>query len=447
MNYVELALDVHPLVAFLLFLVFSLFSQALFCLPIILAFYLKEYFKVNPILRVVVFTLAIYFARLLDLGLFPMAITSVLGGFDHSYKQLFSLFGLNGLEAIFLLVNGYFAFFLIYANGSLIVRVLKASAIMTVTVLGLQGLANYELSRWTVATSEEIQFVLYQPGQVGSDSRSIQQKYEDEIMAIGKVKHLLSKVEELDSLDFVVFPETFVFSNVNENSPGLSFLREAVKDLEINLFSGGHAFYPQNELNNNVLFFMDKKGEVFKEYSKYFLMPFGETKPLKVTWPSLSAYLPGRNLYAKGSSLEDGIYEYRDLKVGLAICYEDIQYEVYNNFIKNEVNVILVVSSDNQFSSELFARNHMAAVHSIALAYRLPLIRATSTGISTVQNQTGETVIQTDYGGEEMVPVALSIPSKVAKSFYSRYRSTFPYIALVFLILVLVVNSWIRERE
>ena len=199
----------------------------------------------------------------------------------------------------------------------------------------------------------------------------------------------LTKLAAKDKPDLIIWPETAVpgFLNIEEDlQKKIVALEEEIKipllaGTPIYKFTGKDSYY-----NSAILISEDKKFD--KRYDKLHLVPFGEYIPFEDKLPFLRA---GRLDEITGFSpgKEFTIFEVKDAKFGVLICFEDIFPGLVRQFNKRGADFMVVITNDAWFKKTKAPYQHAAASVFRAVENRVNIIRAANTGLSCFIDKNG----------------------------------------------------------
>ncbi|WP_265561760.1 apolipoprotein N-acyltransferase [Sphingomicrobium arenosum] len=164
----------------------------------------------------------------------------------------------------------------------------------------------------------------------------------------------------------------------------------------------------------NSIFVLSPNGTISARYDKAHLVPYGEYLPMRSLLEpiGLSRLAPGAYDFAAGPGPRSLPLPYRDLRMGLQICYEIIfSGRVVDR--EDRPDVIFNPSNDAWFGA-WGPPQHLAQARLRAAEEGLPVIRATPTGISALIDAKGG-LIETIPSGtadhiDALLPRALAPP-------------------------------------
>jgi apolipoprotein N-acyltransferase len=142
---------------------------------------------------------------------------------------------------------------------------------------------------------------------------------------------------------------------------------------------------------HNSAYLLEADGTLEGPYRKQRLFPFSEQNPLEGLLRFGTAdyrLLPGRNERPLTARLRSN-GETREIKIGIAICYEDLWGSLMRSSAVQGAELFVALSNDSWF-----LRSHAAAQHHLLASFRAvelrrSLVRATTDGVSGVINPAG----------------------------------------------------------
>lgn len=172
-------------------------------------------------------------------------------------------------------------------------------------------------------------------------------------------------------------------------------------------------------------------GELTAHYAKAHLVPFGEYLPMRewLTPLGLQRLVAGDIDYVPGpgpQTLDLGIHG----KVGVQICYE-IVFSGQTVDRDNRPDYIFNPSNDGWFGS-WGPPQHLAQARMRALEEGLPVLRATTTGISAVIDANG--IVRGAIASGEAGRLDGFIPKAKSPTLFSQYGNTIPLVLAALLI-------------
>lgn len=152
-------------------------------------------------------------------------------------------------------------------------------------------------------------------------------------------------------------------------------------------------------------------GSIVGRYDKLILVPFGEyiPEPVNFAWVRRLALgtgpglLPGRaaDPISVPSAANSGAARAGPWRIGMLICYEDVLPNLTRRIGAQHPQLLLNLSDDAWFNSEIESRQHLAMAVYAAVEQRTSLARAVNPGISAIVDPSGRIVAESRF-----VPVA-----------------------------------------
>lgn len=152
-----------------------------------------------------------------------------------------------------------------------------------------------------------------------------------------------------------------------------------------------------NSLENtryNSAFVADGAGVISGRYDKQYLLTFGEYMPLGKRFPILYDWVPAAGRFEAGPATAP--IAFRNFKLGVLICYEDIIASHTNEVATQGANALFNLTNDAWFGKTKEPMQHFVLALFRTIEQRLPMVRATTTGISGHISATGRIVHITD---------------------------------------------------
>ena len=192
----------------------------------------------------------------------------------------------------------------------------------------------------------------------------------------------------------------------------------------------------------NSALLISSDGLILDRYDKQRLFPFGEYVPFADVFPFLKAiagpignFTPGRR--PPVHALPAGIL------IGPLICYEDIFADLSRFAVRAGAKMLVNLTNDVWFGDTVEPHQHLQLSRFRAVENRVPLARATNTGLTAIVDPTGEVVVRLDPFTEAMV--VHDVPLLAITTFYTRYGDVFATLCLLG-VLITVSLLWVARR-
>lgn len=256
----------------------------------------------------------------------------------------------------------------------------------------------------------------------------------------------LTFMSALERSDLIVWPETS-FPGYLEDEPLMAAqLRNVVRQSRTNVLVGtptlgemerGLKFY-----NSAVLY--APSGEEAKRYDKLHLVPFGEYIPFEpllgiirhFVW--IGSFSPGRD---KTIFEIQTRYQKRNFKAKFAvlICYEDIFPGLVRTFCRGGADFLVNMTNDAWFGKTSAPYQHAQASVFRAVENRVPVVRATNTGLSCFISPEGRILSSVQQDGKEIFVAGhqgQDLVLRRTRTFYTRFGDVFVFAAILYCFLV-----------
>lgn len=307
-------------------------------------------------------------------------------------------------------IGGIYAVSAVVALGSVVV-VTAMTRRQTLTlalagiVVGTIAWGRYEMSRYP-EPGRTLRVGLVQPCTPPIISRS------DESEAA--MRQHLALTARLHDVDLVVWPENSLLRNVSE----FDYFRERL--VRASARAGAPILVNSIEdtgwevFNSTVL--VTPAQPKFPRYDKIHLVPFGEYVPLRKALffagkilNEVSDFSPGRKRV---------IFDAAGVRVASAICYEIIYPGEVVAFVRGGAELLVTQSNDSWYGNTGMPHQHQAMAAFRSIENRRYLVRATNSGISSVVDAAGRTIVATALG--DVTAVAAEVRPSSRLTLYAR---------------------------
>lgn len=291
------------------------------------------------------------------------------------------------------LLGGLFVSFIIASiNGLICVIleniVLKKKVILPIICLSLIICFNtaFGIIRTNTIKHEEDSAVLLVQGNFSGEEKRTSDKNE----ITGKYLRLSYNNLSPD-VKLVIFPETAMPFSFNEHNDGTKTVSKFARKNDVTILTGICTYEEEKIFNSAVAFYPD--GTFSEAYSKRILVPFGE----KIWfYDTLLKIMP--DVFGEMSTFTEGIsplpIETEIGKIGVVICYESIYPRIARSTVRNDAEIISIISNDSWFgkSNAMYQHHNHAILR--AVENNRYVLRVSSTGVTSVISPTGQI---TDY--------------------------------------------------
>ena len=247
-----------------------------------------------------------------------------------------------------------------------------------------------------------------------------------------------------DKATLIVWPETgyrhpLVSSterlDLPVSIPANSFLYVGANVFELR--DGGYNAY-------NSLLAVAADGTVLGRYDKHRLFPFGEYMPYSDVFPALKKISEAISDFKAGSG--PLIQQFPDGTVaGPLICYEDIFPGLSRQAVLSGARLLVNVTNDAWFGDTAAPHQHLQLALFRSIENRIPMVRATNTGVTAIISPTGEISRRAPAYSE--TAVIDDVPLLQMRTFYNRHGDVFAVACLLGVLVTLAWQLWRRNTE
>jgi len=198
-------------------------------------------------------------------------------------------------------------------------------------------------------------------------------------------------------------------------------------------------------------------GLIVGRYDKNILVPFGEyiPDPVNFAWVRRLALGTGPGLLPGAAIkpiLVPSATDANGWQIGMLICYEDVLPELTRRIGAQHPQLLLNLSDDAWFDSEIESRQHLAMAVYAAVEERTSLARAVNPGISAIVDPAGRVIAQSRFvsvAGRIVPPDELlaEVPLlTLGTSFYTSLGHWFPGLCQL-LCLAMLLGAYLHMRR
>ena len=196
----------------------------------------------------------------------------------------------------------------------------------------------------------------------------------------------------------------------------------------------------------NAAHLIDAEGVLVESYYKQRLAPFYEYLPWEEQWPTLREWFPGVLRYRAGEKAK--LFNFNEkIRIIPQICYEIVFSDLTGQMIKQGGNLIINFTNDYWLGDSRGSAYHFALGLFRAVEHKVPMVRATNTGISAIVDAAGRIQMGTETG-------LFVADSKLAKlslveipTFYSVWGNLFLYLVTGISTTYLLLIAFYMKRN
>ena len=204
---------------------------------------------------------------------------------------------------------------------------------------------------------------------------------------------------------------------------------------------------------NAALLFIPKKNVLPPEpqtYRKTHLVPFTEHFPYQKLFPRLYEFLKENDTHFWEKGKEANLLEFKNLKIGTPICFEDTFGYISKVFSRRGANIIINLTNDAWAQSAVSQYQHLSMAVFRAVENRLPVLRATSSGQTAFIDQNGNIQKMLPPFIKDILVADVTVLTERHKTVYSYLGDFFGILCTVVLVLNLcfiIINKFIKRSE
>jgi apolipoprotein N-acyltransferase len=169
-------------------------------------------------------------------------------------------------------------------------------------------------------------------------------------------------------------------------------------------------------------------------YRKHLLLAFGEYFPGSDMIPFLKTIVPAISDFGRGSG--PMVFTINGIGYTPLICYEGLDTNYVREAVKIGGQILVNVTNDSWFGKNFEPYQHMIMTAARTIEYRRPMIRVTNTGLTTVIDKKGKTLLTGPQ--DEPWTILTDVPYS-SRPMHTVFESVEPYVTLILLSLVLII--------
>lgn len=268
---------------------------------------------------------------------------------------------------------------------------------------------------------------------------------EKTITSLSEKTLALSKKDS--KIDLLLWPETsypLMFPTVKDEPKSMfangyaNLVRSTVIEAGAPLLFGGYETEKEKDYNAGIL--LDRYARLLGTYRKEVLLIGGEYLPFADTFPILKELNPQMGDFARGPGPIPVKFPWnsRELSLGVNICYEAILPPFMRGLAKNGTDLFVNLTKDSWFGDTFEPWQHFQLSLLRSVEHRIPMVRATNTGLSGLVLTTGEVKLISDPYQEAETVVEIPIPKERHPTIYTLLGDWFAIACLFFSAIFLV---------
>jgi apolipoprotein N-acyltransferase len=192
------------------------------------------------------------------------------------------------------------------------------------------------------------------------------------------------------------------------------------------------------DYNASILF--DPEGNRVKTYRKLRLVPFTEYFPWREELPGIYKWLQERDVYLWEPGKERVVFDHPLFRFSTPICFEDAFPGEVRLFVREGAEMIVNMSNDYWSLNEVEGKQHGVNAFFRAIENRVPLVRASASGLTGYVDTSGRLVATVPFYQERYLVVDVEIKESVT-TLYTRFGDWFPKLLLGVVLVFLLFST------
>ncbi|UTY30947.1 apolipoprotein N-acyltransferase [Treponema putidum] len=183
-------------------------------------------------------------------------------------------------------------------------------------------------------------------------------------------------------------------------------------------------------------------------YRKIHLVPFTEHFPYQKLFPHVYEFLKENDTHFWEKGTDTNLLEFKNLKIGTPICFEDGFGYITRAFSKKGANIIINLTNDAWAQSTVSQYQHLSMSVFRAVENRLPVLRATSSGQTAFIDQNGNIKKMLPPFDMDILIADVTVLTEGHKTVYSYLGDFFGIFCTIVLIVILcfiIINKLIKK--
>jgi apolipoprotein N-acyltransferase len=163
-------------------------------------------------------------------------------------------------------------------------------------------------------------------------------------------------------------------------------------------------------------------------------------------YPGFFKFLKPLLIDMGGASTNNGIQSERTnfsinhFKIAAMVCYESIYGSFVSGFVKNDANVLLIITNDGWWGETPGYKQHFEFAKLRAIENRREVLQCANTGISGVIDEKGNVISKTQYWQSDVVKHQAKM--MFDKTIFVQFGNEMEWVFVLLAILILVVLTF-----
>lgn len=244
-----------------------------------------------------------------------------------------------------------------------------------------------------------------------------------------------------DHPDMVLWSESSTLYPMMAGGVWANQVINTVRRLGVPLFVGSDLYVGDQVYNSSFLILPDGKFYP-QEYSKIYLVPFGEYVPLSKLFFFAGKVVPEISDFTAGYKYT--LFPLKGRRFAVNICFEVVFPQLARTLCGSGSQLLTTITNDAWFGRTCAPYQHFAMAALRAIENRRFLVRAANTGISGVVDPYGRILMQTGL----FVPAEFTAKVRWVEetTFYTRHGDVLVYVSIFVSVIVLFI-PWRRVQR
>ncbi|MBA7656059.1 Apolipoprotein N-acyltransferase [subsurface metagenome] len=203
----------------------------------------------------------------------------------------------------------------------------------------------------------------------------------------------------------------------------------------------------ESRLDYNAAVLFSPEGRRVRTYHKVHLVPFTEYFPWKESLPGIYRLLLNFDVYLWEPGTERVVFQHPGFSFATPICFEDAFPNDIRSFVLAGAEAIINISNDFWSLTEVEAKQHAVNAAFRAVENRVPLLRATASGLTCNVDTEGRFRAEAPYYEEAYLIVDARLKGS-PMTLYTRFGDWFPIFTGIITALLLICSlvPGLKER-
>ncbi|HSP05663.1 MAG TPA: apolipoprotein N-acyltransferase [Acidobacteriota bacterium] len=248
--------------------------------------------------------------------------------------------------------------------------------------------------------------------------------------------HMTEELVARDHPDIVFWSESSTLYPIQAGGVWTTQVVEMVRRLGVPLYVGSDLYKGDRVFNSSFLIYGNGAFHP-QEYSKIYLVPFGEYVPLSRLFFFAGKVVPEISDFTAGYKYT--LFPLKGKKFAVNICFEVVFPQLARTLCGDGSALLTTITNDAWFGKSCAPHQHFAMAVMRAIENRRYLVRAANTGISGVVDPYGRILVKTGL----FVPAEFTEEVRFVdeSTFYTRHGDVLVHVSL-FVFIVMFLTPW-----